>query len=150
MAQAAWAELPLEVLELVFEHIDDLQLLTSVAATCEAWRQAIHAGHRNSVDFSTLIDPCCVEDQDIYLVAALFGPTLQTINLSGCRSLTSASFECLKQHFPALRKVVINGLTLFHLGQCALAQFHGLQQLDMQNCSLQYRGGTSALPCLPT
>jgi hypothetical protein len=138
--QADWAELPFEVLQLIFSHVDDLQLLTSVAATCQAWRHAIHVSHRNTIDFSTLIDPYCVEDEDIHLVASLFGPTLQSINLSGCHSLTSASFECLQQRFPSLQTARLNGHSVYYLSQCALASMGGLQELEMQDADLQYRG----------
>ena len=140
--QADWAELPLEVLQRIFGHFNDLDLLTVVAATCRTWRRAVHDNHNKSIDFSTLIDTHCVDDQTMYLVASLFGATLQSINLSGCQSLTSASFECLEQHFPALTKIVVNDLDIFHLGQCSLAKLAGVRELEMRQSRVTYRGST--------
>eukprot|EP00045_Choanoeca_perplexa_P014221 m.166079 g.166079 ORF g.166079 m.166079 type:complete len:637 (-) comp16610_c0_seq4:2182-4092(-) len=139
--QPSWADLPLEVLQNVFKHVDDLQLLTTVAATCKPWRDAIHVSHRNSIDFSTLIDPYCVEDQDMHLVASLFGQTLQSINLSGCGGLTSASFECLQQRFPALKRVVLNGLSASHYAKQAIIQLAGVEHFEMRDAANLYLGG---------
>lgn len=137
----AWNQLPLEILEHIFKHVDDLQLLTAVAGTCLAWRDAVHVNHRSAIDFATLSDPYCVEDEHIYCVAALFGLTLTRLNLSGCGDLTSASFSCLQSQFPNLAQLVLNDLEILHLSQQHLAGLAGLKRLEMKKCRFGSMGG---------
>eukprot|EP00730_Choanoeca_flexa_P005720 TRINITY_DN12005_c0_g6_i3.p1 TRINITY_DN12005_c0_g6~~TRINITY_DN12005_c0_g6_i3.p1 ORF type:complete len:629 (+),score=55.78 TRINITY_DN12005_c0_g6_i3:1-1887(+) len=135
--EPSWAELPLELLQHIFKYVDDLQLLTSVAATCVSWRAAVMTTHISTgINFANLNDPYCVHDQDIHLLASLFGSQLRKLDLTGCGNLTASSFECLLHSFPNLNELVLNGSSIYYLSEKALTQISSLIRLEMRNASI--------------